>query len=86
MRVGILSSSVGTLGRLWMPKKRGYSRAFTPRTARRIKRDIDRMPPTLDEKVQAKCRSDGICMRALTLTLWQRWADGAVSLGAEGAA
>ena len=86
MRVGILSSSVGTLGRLWMPKKRGYSRAFTPRSDRRVKFDIDRIPPTLAEKVQAKCRRDGISLRALTLTLWQRWADGAVSLGAEGAA
>ena len=62
------------------PKKRGYSRAFTPRTDRRIKREIDRVPPTLDERVQAKLRQDGVSMRALTLTLWRMWADGAITV------
>lgn len=63
-----------------MAKKRGYSREFTPRTDRRIKREIDRVPPTLDEAVQAKCRREGISLRALTLTLWRMWSDGEVAI------
>lgn len=55
--------------------KRGYSREFTPRTERRIKREIDRVPPTLDEAVQAKLRRTGISLRALTLQLWKRWTE-----------
>lgn len=66
--------NTGTLA--GMAKKRGYSREFTPRTERRIKREIDRVPPSLDEKVQAKLRREGLSLRALTLRLWQRWADG----------
>ena len=58
-----------------MAKKRGYSREFTPRTDRRIKREIDRVPPTLDEKVQSKLRRVGISLRALTLQLWKDWAE-----------
>jgi hypothetical protein len=65
-----------------MAKKRGYSREFTPQTERRIKREIDRVPPTLDAKVQAKCRRDGISLRALTLTLWRMWADGEIAIQA----
>jgi hypothetical protein len=65
-----------------MAKKRGYSREFTPRTERRIKREIDRVPPSLDEKVQAKCKRDGVSLRALTLTLWRMWADGEIPLPA----
>lgn len=61
--------------RYGMTKKRGYSREFTPRTDRRIKREIDRVPPTLDEKVQAKLRRVGISLRALTLQLWKDWAE-----------
>lgn len=68
-------------GKLAGMAKRGYSREFTPRTDRRIKREIDRVPPTLDEKVQAKCKRDGISLRALTLTLWRMWSDGEVSIG-----
>ena len=56
--------------------KRGYSREFTPRTDRRIKREIDRVPPTLDEAVQAKCKREGVSLRALTLRLWKDWVDG----------
>lgn len=54
-------------------QKRGYSREFTPRTDRRIKREIDRVPPMLDEAVQAKCRREGVSLRALTLRLWKEW-------------
>lgn len=64
-----------------MAKKRGYSREFTPRTLRRIKREIDRVPPSLDDKVQTKCKHDGVSLRALTLTLWRMWSDGEVTIG-----
>jgi hypothetical protein len=60
--------------------KRGYSRSFTPRTERRIKREIDRVPPMLDEKVRLKCKADGISLRALTLTLWSAWANGSIAI------
>lgn len=54
-------------------KKRGYSRDFTPRTERRIKFEIDRIPPTLFEQVRAKAKREGISLRALTLGLWKDW-------------
>jgi hypothetical protein len=73
-------------GKLAGMAKRGYSREFTPRTERRIKREIDKVPPTLDERVQAKCKRDGISLRALTLTLWRMWADGAIDTSAAKAA
>jgi hypothetical protein len=62
-------------------KKRGYSREFTPRSDRRIKREIDRVPPMLDERVQAKLArlqtaGENISLRSLTLRLWDNWARG----------
>lgn len=54
-------------------RKRGYSYAFTPRGERRIKREIDRVPATLDAKLRAKCAREGISLRNLTLTLWTQW-------------
>jgi hypothetical protein len=60
--------------------KRGYSTRFRPRTDERIKREIDRVPPTLDARVQAKCRRDGISMRAMTLSLWTMWVDNEVTI------
>jgi hypothetical protein len=60
------------------PSTRGYSRAFTPGTARRIKREIDRVPATLDARVQTKLAAEGVSLRAMTLTLWTMWVDGAV--------
>lgn len=53
--------------------KRGYSREFTPQTERRIKFDIDRIPPTLFEAVKAKAKREGVSLRALTLQLWKDW-------------
>jgi hypothetical protein len=66
--------------RITSTRARGYSRAFTPRTDRRIKREIDRVPPTLDARVRAKLASEGVSLRALTLTLWTRWVNGDVRL------
>jgi hypothetical protein len=55
--------------------KRGYSREFTPRSDRRIKIEIDRVPPTLAATLRAKCKREGVSIRALTLTLWKQWVE-----------
>ncbi len=55
--------------------KRGYSREFTPKTERRIKFEIDRIPPTLIDAVRARAKREGISLRALTLTLWLTWVE-----------
>lgn len=55
--------------------KRGYSREFTPKTDRRVRFEIDRIPPTLYEAVQAKARREGVSLRALTLRLWKTWVE-----------
>lgn len=53
--------------------KRGYSREFTPKTERRVRFEVDRIPPTLYEGVVVKAKRKGISLRALTLTLWRKW-------------
>jgi hypothetical protein len=53
--------------------KRGYSREFTPQTDRRVRFEVDRIPPTLYEAVKAKAKREGISLRALTLRLWKEW-------------
>lgn len=63
--------NTGILAR--MTKKRGYSREFTPRTERRIRFEVDRIPPTLYEAVAAKAKREGVSLRALTLRLWRDW-------------
>lgn len=55
--------------------KRGYSRAFTPRSDRRIKIEIDRVPPTLAETLRAKVKREGLSIRSVTLTLWKQWTE-----------
>lgn len=55
--------------------KRGYSREFTPRTERRIKFEIDRIPPTLWDKVRAKANRQGISLRALILGWCKEWVE-----------
>ena len=54
--------------------KRGYSRAFTPRTERRVMLTIDRIPPTLYEAVKAKAKREGVSLRALVLGWLKGWA------------
>jgi predicted HicB family RNase H-like nuclease len=53
--------------------KRGYSREFTPKTARRVQLMIDRVPPTLLEAVKAKAKREGVSLRALILKLLKNW-------------
>ena len=57
------------------PKRptRGYSRAFTPATDRRVQLMIDRVPPALMIAVRAKAKRDGVSVRALVLTFLQKW-------------
>lgn len=54
-------------------KKRGYSREFTPQTERRVRFEVDRIPPTLYDSVKAKAKREGVSLRALTLRLWKEW-------------
>lgn len=56
-----------------MSKKRGYSREFTPQTDRRVRFEIDRIPPTLWDAVKAKAKREGISLRALVLSLLKEW-------------
>jgi hypothetical protein len=53
-------------------QKRGYSREFTPQTDRRVRFEVDRIPPTLYDAVKAKAKREGVSLRALTLRLWKR--------------
>jgi hypothetical protein len=53
--------------------KRGYSRKFTPKTERRVRFEVDRIPPSLYDAVRAKAKREGISLRALTLELWSNW-------------
>jgi hypothetical protein len=64
--------NTGILARM---AKRGYSREFTPKTERRVRFEVDRIPPTLYEAVTAKAKREGISLRALTLTLWKKWSE-----------
>jgi predicted nucleic acid-binding Zn-ribbon protein len=61
--------------------KRGYSREFTPQTDRRVRFEVDRIPPTLYEAVKAKAKREGVSLRALTLRLWKQWLDAATGAG-----
>lgn len=53
--------------------KRQYSRAFTPRSERRVAITIGRVPPTLAARVKAKAKRDGVSIRALVLTYLEQW-------------
>lgn len=68
-------SSAATIGGM-AKAKRGYSREFPTDQARRIKREIDWVPPALDRSLRAKLKREGLSLRALTLRLWQDWIDG----------
>lgn len=54
-------------------KKRGYSREFTPRTKQRHAFMVDKVPATLHTAVAAKAKREGISIRALILSLLDRW-------------
>ncbi len=56
-----------------MAKKREYSKDFTPRTGRRVMLTIDRIPPTLYERVRSKAKREGVSLRALVLRWLEEW-------------
>lgn len=60
-------------GKLAGMAKRGYSREFTPKTDRRVRIEVDRVPPTLYDKVSAKAKREGVSLRALILRLLTEW-------------
>jgi hypothetical protein len=53
--------------------KRGYSNEFPIDQSRRIKKEIDWVPPSLDRSLRAKLKRDGLSLRLLTLRLWSEW-------------
>ncbi len=53
--------------------KRGYSRAFTPQSAKRNQINIDRVPSALMAKIQAKTKREGISLRNLVLKWLSAW-------------
>ena len=56
-------------------KTRSYSREFTPRSARRERIEIDRIPPTLADAIKAKAKREGISLRALVLGWLKAWVE-----------
>ena len=65
-----------SIGKIATMVKRGYSREFTPKTERRVRFEVDRIPPTLYDAVKAKAKREGISLRALILTLLKNWLAG----------
>ena len=53
--------------------KRGYSREFKPRGDTGKRYLLDDIPAGLWADVKAKCKRDGISVRALILTLLRSW-------------
>jgi predicted HicB family RNase H-like nuclease len=62
-------------GKIAAMAKRGYSRDFTPKTERRVRIEVDRIPPTLYDAVIAKAKREGISLRALVLSLLKKWVE-----------
>lgn len=53
--------------------KRGYSKAFTPRTEGYGRYLLDKIPATLWRDVKAKAKREGISVRALILGWLKKW-------------
>lgn len=69
-----VSDSQANTGNITDMAKRGYSREFTPQTDRRVRIEVDRVPPTLYNAVLAKAKREGVSLRALVLRLLSDWA------------
>jgi len=54
-------------------QKRGYSREFPIDQSKRVKREIDWVPPALDRSLRAKLKREGVSLRVVTLRLWTEW-------------
>lgn len=59
--------------RMAKAKTRQYSRDFTPRSDRRCRLTIDKIPPTLYDLVKAKAKRDGVSLRSLVLGWLKKW-------------
>ena len=57
--------------------KRGYSREFKPRGNTGKRYLLDKIPSGLWSDVRAKCKREGLSIRALILTLLKNWLGGA---------
>lgn len=66
--------SVATLA--GMVKKRGYSREFRPHGDTGKRYLLDEIPAGLWRDVREKCKRDGVSIRALLLTLLEKWLKG----------
>ena len=53
--------------------KRGYSRAFTPKTEAHGRYLLDKIPAAFWIQVKAKAKRDGVSLRALILGLLKDW-------------
>ena len=53
--------------------KRGYSRAFTPRSEGYGRYLLDKIPATLWRDVRAKATREGVSIRALLLGMLREW-------------
>jgi len=54
-------------------KSGGYSREFTPNPQGHRRYLLDRIPVSLWLEVQAKCKREGVSVRALILKLLKEW-------------
>lgn len=57
-------------------RKRGYSRAFTPRTETYGRYLLDRIPATLWREAKAQAKREGVSVRAFLLAALQQWVSG----------
>jgi predicted HicB family RNase H-like nuclease len=56
-----------------MAKKRGYSNEFPTDQSKRVKLEVDWVPPDLARKVKAKAKREGVSLRTLILRLLTEW-------------
>ena len=54
--------------------KRGYSKAFTPRSEGYGRYLLDKIPATLWREAKAKSKRDGVSIRAVLLEALKAWA------------
>lgn len=57
------------------PRKRGYSRAFTPRSDNHGAYFVSRIPAELWRQVKAKSKRDGVSIRAVILNSLATWSN-----------
>jgi hypothetical protein len=59
-----------------MPKKREWSRTFTPRSDKVVNLNISGIPKTLRARFGSKCRGQGKSQRNLLLSWIRNWVEG----------